>query len=52
MAADLEMHARMKMVGLNIMTLTIFINEDSLATIERQLDTRERLIARYGAHAF
>ncbi|MGH8065592.1 MAG: hypothetical protein ACRERE_10225 [Candidatus Entotheonellia bacterium] len=38
--------------GLNFITLTIFINEDSLATVERQLDALERLIARYGAHAF
>jgi hypothetical protein len=52
MAADLEMHARMKTMGLNVTTLTIFINEDSLATIECQLDTLERLIAKYGAHAF
>ena len=39
-------------IGLNVMTLTIFINEDSLPTVERQLDALERLIARYGAHAF
>ena len=42
----------MKTINLNVMTLTIFINEDSLATIERQLDALERLITRYGAHAF
>jgi hypothetical protein len=42
----------MKTIGLNIITLTIWINEDSVATIEGQLDALERLIARYGAHAF
>jgi hypothetical protein len=42
----------MMTIGLNFMTLTIFINEDSLATVERQLDALERLMARYGTHAF
>jgi hypothetical protein len=48
----LEVHARMKTIGLNVMTLTIFINKDSVEAVERQLDALERLIARYGAHAF
>jgi hypothetical protein len=52
MSASREVHARMETIGLDVMTLTIFINEDSLAAIERQLDALERLIARYGAHAF
>lgn len=47
-----EVQTRMITIGLNFMTLTIFINEDSLATVERQLDALERLIARHGAHAF
>ncbi len=42
----------MKTSGLSFTTLTIFINEDSLAAIASQLDTLERLIAKYGAHAF
>jgi hypothetical protein len=42
----------MDTIGLNIMTLTIFINEDSLAAVERQVDALERLIARYGTQAF
>ena len=42
----------METIGLNFLTLTIFINKDSAATIERPLDALERLIARYGAHAF
>jgi hypothetical protein len=52
MSASREVHARMETIGLDVMTLTIFINEDSLAAIERQLDALERLIARYGAQAF
>jgi hypothetical protein len=52
MSASREVHARMETIGLDFMTLTIFINKDSLAAIERQLDALERLIARYGAHAF
>jgi hypothetical protein len=52
MSAYREVHARVETIGLNFMTLTIFINKDSLAAIERQLDALERLIARYGAHAF
>jgi hypothetical protein len=40
----------MKTSGLSFTTLTIFISEDSLAA--SQLDTLERLIAKYGAHAF
>jgi hypothetical protein len=42
----------METIGLNLMTLTIFINKDSLAAIEHELDTLERLIARYGRQAF
>jgi hypothetical protein len=42
----------MDTIGLNVMTLTIFVNEDSLAAVERRLDALERLIACHGAHAF
>jgi hypothetical protein len=42
----------METIGLNFMTLTISINKDSPATIEHQLDALERLIVKYGAHAF
>jgi hypothetical protein len=52
MAADPKVHARMKTIGLNFTTLTILINEGSLATVASQLDMLERLIARYVAHAF
>jgi hypothetical protein len=52
LSAFREVYARMETIGLSFMTLTIFINEDSLAVIERQLDALERLIARYGAHGF
>jgi hypothetical protein len=43
---------RVNTIGHYFMTLTIFIHEDSLATVERQLAALERLIARYGVHAF
>jgi hypothetical protein len=36
--ASREVQIRMKTIGLNVMTLTICIHEDSLATIERPLD--------------
>jgi hypothetical protein len=52
MSADREVHAHMNTIGLNVMTLTSFIDEDSLAAVEHQLDALERLIARYGAQAF
>jgi hypothetical protein len=42
----------MDMIDLHVMSLTIFIHEDSLATVASQLDALERLITRYGAHAF
>jgi hypothetical protein len=41
-----------EIIGEPLTTVTIFINEDSLATIERQLDALGCLIAQYGAHAF
>jgi hypothetical protein len=47
-----QVHVRFETIGEPYYTVTIFIHEDSLATIERQLDTLERLIARYGPHAF
>jgi hypothetical protein len=47
-----QVHVRFETIGEPYHTMTIFINEDSLATIERQLNTLERLITRYGAHAF
>jgi len=42
----------METIGRPLTTVTILINEDSLATVAHQLDTLERLIARYGAQAF
>jgi hypothetical protein len=42
----------MKTIGLNVMTVTIFIHKDFLAAVECQLDTLERLITRYGTHVF
>jgi hypothetical protein len=43
---------RMETIGLPLTTVTILIHEDSLATMASHLDTRERLIAEYGAKAF
>jgi hypothetical protein len=42
----------METMGLPLITVTILINEDSLATVASHLDTLERLIAEYGAYAF
>ena len=47
-----QVHVRMESLGLPFATVTIFLNEDSLATVERQLNTLEGLIAEYGATAF
>jgi hypothetical protein len=52
MSAYPQVHVRMETIGLPLTTVTILINEDSLATVAHQLDTLERLIARYGAQAF
>jgi hypothetical protein len=45
-------HVRVETIGEPYDTMTILLHEDSLATIRSQLDRLERLIARYGAHAF
>jgi hypothetical protein len=37
----------MEIISLPVTTVTILIHEDSLAPVPRQLDTLERLIARY-----
>lgn len=42
----------METIGEPYTTITILINTDSLATVERQLDTLEHLIAQYGAKVF
>lgn len=47
-----QVHVRMETIGLPLTTVTILINEDSLATVASQLDTLERLIAQYGATTF
>ena len=52
MSTSPQVHVRMKTIGLPRTTVTIDINEDSFAKIASQLDLLERLIARYGAHAF
>jgi hypothetical protein len=52
MSTSPQVHVRMKTIGLPRTTVTIDINEDSFAKITSRLDLLERLIARYGAHAF
>jgi hypothetical protein len=52
MSAYPQVHVRMATIGLPLTTVTIRINEDSLATVASQLDMLERLIAQYGAKAF
>jgi hypothetical protein len=47
-----QLHVRMDTVGEPYTTITLLINEDSLDTIERQLDVLDGLIAHYGARAF
>ena len=47
-----QVHVRFETIGEPSHTVTILIHEDSLEAIERQLDMLERLITRYGAHAF
>ena len=47
-----QIYVRRETIGEAYTTITILINEDSLATVERQLDTLEYLIAQYGAKVF
>jgi hypothetical protein len=52
MSAYPQVYVRFETIGEPYSTITILMNEDSLATIASQLDTLERLIAAYGAKAF
>ena len=47
-----QLHVRMETIGEPYTTITILLNEDSLETVERQLDILDSLIAQYGAIAF
>jgi hypothetical protein len=47
-----QIHVRLETMGLPFTTVTIRINDDSLATIASQLDMLERLMAHYGATVF
>jgi hypothetical protein len=47
-----QLHVRMDTVGEPYTTITILINEDSIETLERQLDVLDGLIAQYGTQAF
>jgi hypothetical protein len=46
-----QVHVRMETIGLPLTTISVLINENSLATVASQLDMLERLIGQYGAHA-
>jgi hypothetical protein len=52
MSAYPQVHVRMETIGLPLTTVTILINEDSLATVACKLDMLEHLIAHYGTTAF
>ena len=52
MSAYPQVHVRMESIGLPLTTVTILINEDSLATVACKLDMLEHLIAHYGMTAF
>lgn len=47
-----QLHVRMDTIGEPYTTITILLNEDSLETVERQLDILDSLIGQYGAQAF
>jgi hypothetical protein len=47
-----QLHVRMDTIGEPYTTITILLNEDSLETVERQLDILDSLITQYGAKAF
>ena len=47
-----QLHVRMDTVGEPYTTITILLNEDSLETLERQLDVLDGLMAHYGAREF
>ena len=52
MSAYPQVHVRMETIGLPLTTVTILINEDSLATVACKMDMLEHLIAHYGTTAF
>jgi hypothetical protein len=47
-----QLHVRMDTVGEPYTTITILVHEDSLETLESQLDILDQLIAQYGSKAF
>jgi hypothetical protein len=47
-----QIYVRMETIGEPYTSIMVLINEDSLATVERQLDTLEHLIAQHGAKVF
>jgi hypothetical protein len=47
-----QLHVRMDTIGEPYTTITVLINEESVESLERQLDVLDGLIAHYGATAF
>ena len=47
-----QVHGRFETMGEPLSTITMLINEDSLATVACKLDMLEHLIAHYGMTAF
>jgi hypothetical protein len=52
MSAYPQVHVRIETIGEPFSTITILLNEDSLATVACKLDMLEHLIAHYGTTAF
>jgi hypothetical protein len=52
MSLSPQIYVRMETIGEPYTTIMVLINGDSLATVERQLDMLEHLIAQYGAIVF
>jgi hypothetical protein len=52
MSAYPQVHIRLETMGEPLSTITMLINEDSLAAVACKLDMLEHLIAYYGTTAF
>ena len=52
MSAYPQVHIRLETMGEPLSTITMLINEDSLAAVACKLDMLEHLIAHYGTTAF
>jgi hypothetical protein len=52
MSAYPQVHIRLETMGEPLSTITMLVNEDSLAAVACKLDMLEYLIAHYGTTAF